>query len=273
VSEPTVVMDQRGHVALITLSRPERLNAFTPAMHDAYRRLLAEAEADPGVGAVVVTGAGQGFCAGADMDAVGAVAAGRDGAGSKRGSPVRPGYGSHPAFDRPFAYHLGLSKPVIAAVNGAAAGLGFVLACYCDVRIAAGGAKLTPAFGRLGLPAEYGLSWLLPRLIGGSRAVELLLSSRVIEADEAQALGLVHRVVPGNALVDEAVAYAETVAASVAPAALSVTKRQLYVDWMRDLGEAFEDAKARTDEAVRGPEFREGVAAMRERRAPQWRSE
>jgi hypothetical protein len=133
----------------------------------------------------VVTGAGRGFCAGADTRALeGHVERG----GYDAGTPpdlARPGYGVRPEFDADFAYHFGMAKPVIAAVNGPAAGVGFALACYCDLRFAAAGAKLTTSHGRLGLPAEYGLSWLLPRLIGLTRAADLLLSSRVVLAEEA----------------------------------------------------------------------------------------
>ena len=265
-----VRLERRGAVALLTLDRPERLNAMTPSMHRAYRGLLADAEADPAVGAIVVTGAGRGFCAGADTDAVEAAA----GAGAVPGggtADARPGYGVHPSLDRPFAYHLGLTKPVVAAINGPAAGLGLVLACVCDVRFAASGAKLTSAFGPLGLPVEYGLSWLLPRLIGGARATELLLSSRVVLAEEAAQLGLVHRVLPPEELVDAAVAWGQDVADRCAPGALAATKRQLAVDWQQGLGEAYDEAQRLAGEAIAGEEFAEGVAARRERRPPRWR--
>ncbi len=179
----------RDRVATVTLDRPERLNAWTGRMHAEYRALLARAEADPGVRAIVVTGAGRGFCAGADSQALeGHVARGGYDAGL--GDDVAmPGYGVRPEFDADFAYMFGIQKPIIAAINGPAAGVGFVLACYCDLRFAAQGAKLTTSHGRLGLPAEYGLSWLLPRLIGVTRAADLLLSSRVVLGEEAAQLG------------------------------------------------------------------------------------
>jgi enoyl-CoA hydratase/carnithine racemase len=192
-------------VATITLDRPQRLNAWTGRMHTEYRHCLASAEADDAVRVIVVTGAGRGFCAGADVAALeGHVERG----GYDPGTPedlAQPGYGVDPRFDAEFAYHFGLTKPVVAKVNGPAAGVGFALACYCDVRFAATGAKLTSAHGRLGLPAEFGLSWLLPRLIGASRAAELLLSSRVVLAEEAHEMGLVQFVVDGRDL-DAAVA-------------------------------------------------------------------
>lgn len=265
-----VLAERRGAVALLTLNRPDRLNAMTPAMHRRYRVLLAEAEGDDAVGAIVVTGAGRGFCSGADAAAVDEVAARGGGLARAADAPdARPGYGTHASFDRPFLYHLGLRTPVIAAVNGPAAGLGFVLACCCDVRFAAPEAKFAAAFGPLGLPAEYGLSWLLPRLIGGSRANELLLSSRKVPADEALQLGLVHRVAAD--VVGAAVEYGQELADRCAPGAVAATKRQLHVDWMAELGEAFDRAKALTAAATGDDEFREGAAALRERRRPVWR--
>ncbi len=154
----------RDRVATITLHRPERLNAWTGRMHAEYRALLDRAAADPGVRVIVVTGRGRGFCAGADARALeGHVERGAYDAGL--GDDVAmPGYGVRPEFDADFAYQFGIPKPIIAAINGPAAGVGLVLACYCDLRFAAAGAKLTTSHGRLGLPAEYGLSWLLPRL-------------------------------------------------------------------------------------------------------------
>ena len=157
---------------------------------------------------IVVTGSGRGFCAGADARALeGHVERGAYDPGL--GDDVAmPGYGVRPEFDADFAYHFGIPKPIIAAVNGPAAGVGLVLACYCDLRFAARGAKLTTAHGRLGLPAEYGLSWLLPRLIGVTRAADLLLSSRVVLAEEAEQLGLVNRALPGRRAAPYTYAYA-----------------------------------------------------------------
>src|SRR3984957_19931642 len=180
-------------VATITLVRPERLNAWTGRMHTEYRALLARAADDRAVRVIVVTGAGRGFCAGADARALeGHVEKGGYDPGTGPGLEY-PGYGVRPGVDAEFPYHFGIPKPIIAAVNGPAAGVGFALACYCDLRFAAAGAKLTTSHGRLGLPAEYGLSWLLPRLIGLTRAADLLLSSRVILAEEAAEIGLVNR--------------------------------------------------------------------------------
>jgi len=256
-------------VATITLQRPDRLNAWTGRMHTEYRALLARAEADPDVRVVVVTGAGRGFCAGADTAALDGHLA-RGGYDPGTGPDLAmPGFGVRPEFDADFAYHFGLTKPVIAAVNGAAAGVGFALACYCDLRFAAAGAKLTTAHGRLGLPAEFGLSWLLPRLVGLTRAADLLLSSRVFLAEEAAAIGLVNAVVPADELLAHTYGYARTLATGVSPASLAASKRQLYADLLHgDVGASVRDAGDRLEAMMRQPEFREGVAALTERRPP-----
>ncbi len=261
-------VDER--VALVTLDRPERLNAWTGRMHAEYRWCLAEADRDPEVRVVVVTGAGKGFCAGADSAALERHAeAGRYDPGLGDDA-ARPGHGVRPEFDHDFAWHFGLSVPVIAAVNGPAAGVGFVLACYADVRFAAAGAKLTTSAGRLNLPAEYGLSWVLPRLVGIGHAADLLLSSRVVLAEEAAAMGLVNRVLPPDELVPAALGYARRMAAEVAPASLAEAKRQLYVDLHGDVGTAVERSKRLLDSMMAEPDYREGVAALVEKRAPRF---
>ena len=203
----------------LTLDRPDRLNAWTGRMHTEYRWALAHAEADPTVRVVVVTGAGRGFCAGADARALGGhVEAGRYDPGTPP-DLARPGYGVRPEFDHAFAFHFGLRFPVIAAINGPAAGVGLVLACFCDIRFAAAGAKLTTSSGRLGLPAEYGLSWVFPRLVGLGHAADLLLSSRVVLAEEAAGSGLVNRVLPPDELLHHTLGYADRLATEVSPAA------------------------------------------------------
>jgi enoyl-CoA hydratase/carnithine racemase len=259
------------HVAIVTLNRPHRLNAWTGRMHAEYRHVVAGAEADPGVGVIVVTGEGRGFCAGADAAALeGHLAKG----GYDPGTPAEmanPGYGVAAAFDHNFAFHFGLTKPVIAAINGPAAGVGLVLACFADLRFAASGAKLTTAHGKLGLPAEYGLSWLLPRLIGLARANDLLFTSRTFLAEEALAMGLVNAVYPPEELLPRTLEYARDLARHVSPASLAATKRQVYLDLHRDVGSAVEDAEERLRVMARGPEFREGVAALTGKRRPLFR--
>ena len=257
-----------ARVATITLHRPERLNAWTGRMHAEYLSLLERSSADPGVRVIVVTGSGRGFCVGADTRALeGHVARGAYDAGLAD-DVATPGYGVRPEFDADFASQFGIPKPIIAAINGPAAGVGLVLACYCDLRFAAQGVKLTTSHGRLGLPAEYGLSWLLPRLIGVTRAADVLLSSRVVLAEEAEQLGLVNRVLAPEELLPFTAAYAERLATEIAPSSLAVTKLQLYRDLHGDVASSVRDASARMADMMRGADFAEGVAALTEKRPP-----
>ena len=257
-------------IATIILNRPARQNAWTGRMHTEYRHNLALADADPAVGVIVVTGAGRGFCVGGDADALrGHVQKGGYDPGTPDTLP-RPGYGTDPRFDAAFAYHFGLGKPVIAAINGPAAGVGLALACFADLRFAAAGVKLTTAHGKLNLPAEYGLSWLLPRMIGLTRANDLLLSSRVFLAEEAQSLGLVNRVVPGEHLLGETRAYARQLISTVAPESLKQTRWQIYRDLHRHVADSVEESETLLRDMMRQPDYREGVAAFLEKRPPRW---
>jgi enoyl-CoA hydratase/carnithine racemase len=257
-------------VATVTLNRPDRLNAWTGRMQTEHRWCLAEAEADPEVRVVVVTGAGRGFCAGADAAALEkhAEAGGYD--DGVREPLATPGYGVRPEFDHAFAFHYGMATPVIAAINGAAAGVGLVLACYCDLRFAAAGAKLTTSAPRLGLPAEYGLSWVLPRLVGVGHAADLLLSSRVVLAEEAATMGLVNKVLPPDELLDHTYAYAHQLATEVSPASLRITKHQLYGDLHGDVGSSVERSVELIDQMMGEPDYAEGVRAYMEKRPPRF---
>ncbi len=262
----------RDGIGTITLNRPARLNAWTGRMHAEYRFNLAAADADAAVRAIIVTGAGRGFCVGGDAAALeGHVRKG----GYDPGTPeamASPGTGVAAEFNGPFAYHFGLSKPVIAAMNGAAAGVGLALACFADVRFAAAGAKFTTAHGKLNLPAEYGLSWLLPRMIGLTRANDLLLSSRVFLAEEAKSLGMVNEVYPADQVLEEARRYAERLIATVSPGSLMATRRQIYRDLHRGIGASVDDSEALIRRMMREPDYAEGVAAFLEKRSPRWKA-
>ena len=259
-----------NRIATITLNRPHRLNAWTGRMHTEYRWCIEQAEENSEVRVIVVTGEGRGFCAGADSQALeGHVEKGGYDSGIRE-AVANPGYGIRPEFDANFAFHFGLTKPVIAAINGPAAGVGLVLACYADIRFAVRGAKLTTAHGKLGLPAEFGLSWLLPRLIGLSRAQELLLSSRVFLTDEAAEIGLVHELCSPEELMPAVYAYAATLARSIAPASMRVTRQQVYTDLHRDVGSAVAESEVLLNQLTTGPEYREGVRALLEKREPQF---
>ena len=257
-------------VAIVTLNRPDRLNAWTARMEHEYRANLERADADGEVRAVVVTGAGRGFCAGADFDALDGLTKGQPYVGGG-GESATGATAAVPAdLAHAFSFPLGLRKPVIAAVNGPAAGVGFVLMCFTDIRFAAAGAKLTTSFSRLGLPAEHGISWLLPRLIGPARAADLLFSSRVILAEEAASMGLVNQVVPPEEVLPAALAYARRLAYEVAPSSLATIKRQLWTDQLGGLDAAARGAVELLHGMLRAPDFTEGVAAFTEKRPPEF---
>jgi enoyl-CoA hydratase/carnithine racemase len=254
VSE-TVLYEVTERVARVTLNRPDSLNAWTPELGRAYLDRLQEADADPGVRAIVVTGAGRGFCAGADFEYLQEV--------ERSGSTAEPD-------PRPQSLPRSLRKPVIAAINGPCAGLGFVMAMMCDIRFAAPGAKLTTAFARRGLIAEYGLSWVLPRVAGSSAALDLLLSGRTLLAEEAERLGVVDRVSEEGKVGEQAHAYAAELARHSSPASMAAIKRQLYADQERTLDLATADAAEQMERSFERPDFREGVESFVERRAPEF---
>lgn len=244
-------------IALLTLNRPERLNAWNGDLAGRYFELLDQAAADPDVKVIVVTGAGRGFCAGADMDTLQGIgnASGNAGAESAAGG-------------RPQHYTTTVPKPVIAAINGACAGIGMVQALMCDIRFAAAGAKFTTAFSRRGLIAEYGMSWVLPRLVGTSRAMDLLFSGRVFLAEEAAAMGLVNEVVAPEHLLDRTLEYAADLAVNASPTSMAVMKQQVYADQLRGVAAASEDAIELMKASLRRPDFKEGVASFLQKRPP-----
>ncbi len=245
-------------VALLTLNRPDRMNAWNADLASRYFALLQQCADDDAIRAIVVTGAGRGFCAGADMDAlqsIGGASAGAPSAEAASGSQLQ-------------SFTTTVPKPVIAAINGACAGIGMVQALACDIRFAAAGAKFTTAFGRRGLIAEYGMSWLLPRLVGTANAMDLLLSARVVLAEEAHAMGMVNAVLPADQLVDHAVNYAADLAANVSPTSMSVMKQQVYADYALSLADAEQKALRLMKESLKRPDFKEGVSSFVEKRPP-----
>ena len=265
--------DIDDRIATITLARPKRRNAWTGRMHTEYRWCLREADQDPAVRVIVVTGdpEGQAFCAGADLGALeGHAEKGRYDPGTPE-DIAAPGFGVDARFDASFAYHFGLTKPVIAAVNGAAAGVGLVLAAFCDLRFAAAGAKFTTAHGRFNFPAEFGLSWILPRIVGLTHANDLLLSSRVFTAEEAMAMGFLNQVLPAQALMGHVTGYARRLADGVSPGSARATKRQIYRDLHQDAASAVVEAERLMEAMIRHPDYGEGVKAWMEKRAAAWR--
>lgn len=267
---PPIELSIDNQIATIQLHRPHRRNAWTGAMHAAYREALVNAEADPSVRAILVIGSGHSFCVGGDMEAlVGHVEKGGYDSGLTE-PPAMPGAGTSPEFEADFAYHFALTKPVLAAVNGAAAGVGLVLACYADFRFVTPDAKLTMAHGRIGLPAEYGISWLLPRLIGLSRANDLLFTSRIFTGVEAVELGLALRSCDAESIESEARAFLRELIEQNAPASLAATKQQVYRDQHRDVRSAVEHAQALLERLATEEAFAHGVRAFQERRPPRF---
>jgi enoyl-CoA hydratase/carnithine racemase len=256
-----VLYDARDSgVAVVTLNRPDRLNAWGGDLASEFYRCMDRAESDPSVRAIVLTGSGRAFCAGADMGDGGSVGGASIGAGD---TDVAALVGErHPHFV------TGLRKPIIAAINGACAGIGFTQALMCDVRFAAAGAKFTTAFSRRGLVAEYGISWILPRVVGHGVALDLLLSARTFHAEEAAKIGLVKEVVALEELMTRAVGYAEDLAANCAPSSMAVIKRQVYDDARRELVDVSVDAEKLVHESMGRPDFIEGITAFFEKRSP-----
>jgi enoyl-CoA hydratase/carnithine racemase len=242
-------------VAVLTLNRPERHNAWNMEMEAEFFGRLAECDGRADVKVIVVTGAGSVFCVGADMEILKELS---------NDKPVTPA-------ERIDAYIPSrLSKPIIAAINGACAGRGLVQALYCDIRFSVRSAKYATSFARRGLPAEYGLAWLLPRLVGMGSALDLLLSGRTIMADEAKDMGLIHRIVDEGSVLDYALAYATDLATNCSPTSMAAIKRQVWTQLEYRFELAYEEAKQLMTQAIRSHDFAEGVTSFTERRKPEF---
>jgi enoyl-CoA hydratase/carnithine racemase len=262
-----ILFDVSDRIATITLNRPERLNAWTQVMAGEIRAAMEAADADPEVRAIVLTGAGRGFCAGADMNDLADISA-AGGVEARAHTPYDPQ--ARADYQHPMTWFPTVRTPIIAAVNGPAAGMGLALLLFCDLRFAAESASFVTAFSRRGLIAEHGISWMLPRLVGHSRAMDLLLSSRRVAADEAYRIGLVDRVCPTNELIAETRAYARELAELVSPRSTAVIKRQLWDGLLQDLREAMTVADREMAESLKSADFKEGVAHFLEKRPPKF---
>jgi enoyl-CoA hydratase/carnithine racemase len=250
-----VLYSVSDNIATLTLHNPAARNGWSTPMEHRYFALLDQAEADPDVRVIVVTGHGKTFCPGLDMVRL------------QHSTTV----GLQREGRRPILYALGIRKPILAAINGAVAGVGLIQSLACDLRFAARGARMSTAFARRGLGAEYGLSWLLPRLMGVDKALDLLLSARTIEADEAASLGLVTRVVEPDQLMDAVYAYARELATFSSPLAMMAIRRQVWGDLTKSLDEAMDDALAIMYQLnLNNPDFLEGVASFVEKRPPKF---
>lgn len=262
-SEEPLLLSQVGHVATITINRPEQHNVWTPAMATRMECLARRCAADDTVRVIVLTGAGRTFCGGADVAALKAAQEAGPDALPRRAR-------TDDDFGQRYSYLLGIPKTIICALNGPAIGIGAVLPLFCDIRYAAANCRFAPLFVRRGLVAEHGMAWILPRLIGLPRALEMLLSGRTFDADEIERIGLVNAVLPEAGFREEVARRAQELAASVSPRAAGIVKRQVYKALSQSLAGATHDADDEIPGCVASDDFREGVSHFVERRPPRF---
>jgi enoyl-CoA hydratase/carnithine racemase len=259
-------------IATITLNRPDKLNAWTAIMEQEVRSAIEEAERDENVRVIILTGAGRGFCAGADMSLLSSVVkSGVDERVRKQASSSSTtglADGVRADFRKKYSYFPAVGKPVIAAINGPVVGLGLVISLYCDLRFASDAAKFSTAFARRGLIAEYGLAWILPRLVGHANALDLLFSARMVDSAEALRIGLVNQIFPQDVFLAKVNEYARDVAANSSPRSTRIMKRQVYDAMFQNLGEASDVAESEMLSSLQCEDFKEGVAHFLEKRAP-----
>ncbi|MET0579337.1 MAG: enoyl-CoA hydratase-related protein [Ilumatobacteraceae bacterium] len=260
-------------VATITLNRPDQLNAWTGVMANEVKDALGRAERDPAVVGIVLTGAGRGFCAGADMNMLQSLSGADDGAlpfvDDGRPTPGDASWGDE--LRGTYTYLMSVPKPIIAAINGPAAGMGVPIVLACDLRFMNESTVMTTSFAHRGLVAEWGVSWLLGRLVGPARALDLLYSARRIGGEEAERIGLVNRILPAEDVLTAAQDYVRDLAAKSSPTSMAIMKRQVYTDLHTGLGVAEREALRFMRESFDRPDFAEGVASFLERRPPVFR--
>jgi enoyl-CoA hydratase/carnithine racemase len=263
--------DVTDRIATITLNRPDKLNAWTATMEQEVRAAMAAAESNESVRVIILTGAGRGFCAGADMSLLSTIAGkGIDAAQRAQAVQAAGGIseGIRPDFRKKYSYFPALTKPVIAAVNGPVVGLGLLITLYCDLRFASDAARFSTAFARRGLIAEYGMAWMLPRLVGHANALDMLFSARMIDAAEALRMGLVNQVYPQETFHEKVRGYALDLASNVSPRSLRVIKKQVYAAMFQTLAESFEVSEQEMLASLQSEDFKEGVAHFVEKRPP-----
>ena len=275
-----ILYEVQDRIATVTLNRPERLNAWTPVMEREVRAAMTEATADEAVRVIILTGAGRGFCAGADMSGLkqASQSASKNSSPTERlavtraeayaSGPIKGGLDLPRAFSYRHTYFPTVPKPIIAALNGPAAGVGLIVSLYADLRFASQAAVFTTAFARRGLVAEHGIEWILPRIVGLPNALDLLLSARKITAEEALQMGLVNKVFAPESFMPEVRAYALELAQMVSPRSMRVMKQQLFRAQNLDLGAALDASIPDVVESFYSEDFKEGVAHFVERRAP-----
>ena len=273
-----VLYDVKDRIATVTLNRPDRMNSVNDTLPGNIAKAMVKAATDPGVRAIILTGAGRAFCAGADIERL---QKSSTTSGTRPPPPaddpsvlpaIASGFGPDlgPQFADigRYSYFMRIGKPVIAALNGATAGLGFVMALCADMRFATDKMVFTTAFAQRGLIAEHGVSWLLPRLVGPAHALDLLLSARKFTAAEAERIGLVNKVFPQETFMQEVLAYAQALAKTVSPRSTAVIKAQVWNALLQDFNQALAIADSEMQKSFESADFREGVAHYVEKRAP-----
>ena len=264
-----IIYEKKDRIATVTMNRPAKLNAWTPKMGAEMRTAMMDAERDPSVGAIIVTGAGRAYCAGADMGGLSDVAAGT---ASARGTVVQDEWLSAQRADyrTSYSWPLALNTPVIGAINGACVGLGFTTCLYQDIRIASDSARMGSIFPQRGLAIEHGSSWMLPRIVGLARAMELAVTGRLADANEALEIGLVSRVVANDKLMATAREIASGIANKCSPLGVSQAKKMIYQHLFTDLATAVHDDDVSMVMMTHSEDFKEGVKAFLEKRAPKF---
>ncbi len=260
-------------VATVWLHRPGRGNSWTREMNAELRWIMAKLDDDPAVRVIVLTGTGDQFCVGADTKALEFYKDSNKTYGDTLATEemARPGHGVNPQFENDLVWQWGMRLPIIAAINGACAGIATALASFCDLRYAAAGIKFTTAAPRLGLPAEYGLSWILPRIVGLTHAADLLITGRIVLAEELLQMGYLNGVFPRDQFLPSVYKIASSIATGVSPESVTATKRQLYGELLGgDVAKAIDDSKRLIGELMKKPDYKEGVAALLERRPPKF---
>jgi len=268
----TILYTVNDRIATITLNRPDRLNAWTLRMSKEVRHAMFKAAEDEMVRVIIITGAGHAFCAGADMDelkvAVKKGLSALDDTERKSQIKVNGNEKIKNDFLKRYSYFPAIPKPVIAAINGPAVGIGLVHILFCDIRIASENARFSTTFARRGLIAEHGIAWILPKIVGFANAIELLFTGRMVDAEEALHIGLVHKVVPQDKLNEATIDLAIDLSTKVSPRSLKVIKRQLYYAQLQTLEEAIDMADKEMGLSLESEDFKEGIAHFLEKRAP-----
>ena len=267
-----IIYEKADRIATVTMNRPEKMNAWTAKMGAEMRQAMIDADHDDSIGAIILTGAGRAYCAGADMSGLSEISQGRATAGAAVAAPKDDlAKDARPDYRTQYSWMLALKKPVIGAINGACVGLGFTLCLYQDIRIASDKARMGLIFTQRGLAIEHGSSWMLPRIIGVTRAMELAVTGRLVDAQEALAIGLVNRVVPHDKLMETAREVAGQIANKCSPLGVSQAKKMIWDHQFTDLATAIKEDDASMQMMTKSEDFAEGVKAFIEKRSPRFK--